>query len=100
MKNLIILASIFVAACSTTGTPPGVESIKIPDAPAELTKKAERLPDLVDPSFGGVMLDGAKTDALYNDVAWRHNRLVDFYDCVKTSINTKKDPKECFEKIK
>ena len=71
--------------------------IQIPDAPPLLLKKAERLPDITDPSFGGIMIDGADTDAKYNDVATRYNLLIDFTLCIQKSINEKKDIERCLK---
>lgn len=71
--------------------------IQVPDAPEYLMKKAERLPDITDPSFGGIMVDGAETDSKYNDVANRYNLLIDFYKCMQVSVNEKKDIKECLK---
>lgn len=71
--------------------------VQIPDAPAHLMKKAERLPDITDPSFGGIMLDAADTDAKYNDVAIRLNQLIDYTVCVQKSINEKKDIEKCLK---
>ena len=101
MKKLI-LALALVASLSACGGKKDLDigiakPVQIPDAPASLLKKAERLPDITDPSFGGIIMDGAETDAKYNDVAIRYNLLIDFTLCIQKSVNEKKDLEKCLK---
>ena len=95
MKYCILPLCLLLAACqTTTGLAPNA---RIPDLPANLEKKAGPLPQLTDPSMGALVRDGAATDMQYNSVATQTNNLIDLYNCVKTSMNDKKDPKECLK---
>ena len=101
IKKSILILSLFltVAACSKKeGLDIGIaKPVQIPDAPASLLVKAEKLPPITDSSFGGIMLDGANTDTKYNDVATRFNQLIDFTLCVQESVNEKKDIEKCLK---
>ena len=88
------LALLLVACKTTTGLAPDP---RIPDLPSNLEKKAEQLPPITDPSMGGIVRDGTSTDMLYNSVSTQLNNLIDLYNCVKISMNDKKDPKECLK---
>lgn len=93
---LVLFATLTAGSCGQRELDIGIaKPIQIPDAPAHLMKKAEQLPEITDPSFGGIMIDGAETDTKYNDVAIRYNLLIDFTICIKESINEKKDIKDC-----
>jgi len=94
MKKLLMLAalSMAVAGCSTTGAV-DVKSIQIPNLPSELSVKARALPKLTDPTMGAIISDATDTDVKYNDVSIRYNNLIDFYNCIKESINQKKEMK-------
>lgn len=102
MIKQTLLALALVASLSACGGKKELDigmapPVQIPDAPAYLTKKAEKLPEITDPSFGGIMLDGADTDAKYNDVAIRLNLLIDYTLCIQESINKKKDIAKCLK---
>lgn len=98
MKN-IILALALVMSLSACGKSVdigvGVENIKAPPLPEHYAKKAERLPDITDPSFGGIMINSTETDIEYNNLAYRYNELVDIYYCVTKALNERKNTK-CF----
>lgn len=98
MKNKILCVILpgLLCACASTPPPPvsGVIPVQIPDLPAELSTKAERLPPLADPTLGGMVTSGIQADTAYNDVAYKYNNIIDFYNCIKVAINTKKDPAE------
>lgn len=100
IKRSILILSLFltVSACGKKELDIGIaKPVQIPDAPPSLLVKAEPLPPITDPSFGGIMLDGADTDTKYNDVATRFNQLIDFTICIKESVNEKKDLEKCLK---
>lgn len=99
MKKTLVLTAFLLAACTKPDTglaPPP----KLPDLPPALSKKAEQLPPLTDPTMGGAQVDGARDDAKYNEVAWQLNRLIDVYKCVQTALAEKKDASSCLNAIK
>lgn len=95
MKKLTLALALLLTACKTVPVPPGVESAKIPDLPAYYQQRAEKLPPITDPSMGGVTLDSTEASKKYNDVSHKYNGLLDLYNCVKESINSKKVPDTC-----
>ncbi len=96
LLGIVLFTTLTAGSCRKEGLDIGIaKPVQIPDAPAHLMKKAERLPDITDPSFGGIMVDGAETDTKYNDVAIRLNLLIDYTICIQKSINEKKDISEC-----
>lgn len=95
MKKLIIISALLTTACFGTG--PGVKPVQLPPLPENLSKKAEPLPPITDPTMGGLVRDGVKTDRMYNDVATRLNAVIDVYQCVRKAVNDKKDPESCFK---
>lgn len=97
MKKFLVASSLALAlsACSTPRDLGLAEPISIPDLPEGQFEKAGPLPKLEDRSLSALQLDAAKTDAKYNQVSINYNRLIDFYNCVKESINEEKEPK-CF----
>ena len=100
MKKKLIalfLAILALAACShdqNTGLAKGVE---IPDLPVNLGKRAEKLPPIKDTSMGTAHIQGAEDDMQYNAVSTQLNSLIDLYNCVKFSVNDKKDIKRCLK---
>jgi hypothetical protein len=100
--NRSILALILVlglSACGKSLPKPEIISAKpvqVPELTVSLAKKADRLPDITDPSLGGIIKDGIDTDIKYNALAFRYNRLVDFYNCVKIAVNIK-DLDKCLQ---
>jgi hypothetical protein len=56
---------------------------KMPTLPPAMAQKAERLPDMTDPSLGGIHKSGIDSDTAYNALALRYNALVDAWGCVK-----------------
>lgn len=95
MKYIALPLALLLAACqTTTGLAPDP---KIPDLPANLEKKADQLPPITDPTLGGFVIDSASSSMQYNSVGTQLNNLIDLYNCVKVSMNNKKDPKECLK---
>jgi hypothetical protein len=98
MKYLLISAvSLALVGCAhkeeeptSLGTP-----VRIPEMPSNLAVKAKPLPPITDNTMGGLVIDGTNTDMKYNEVAHQLNNLIDLYDCVKLSINEKKDINTC-----
>lgn len=100
MKYTIVLLTSFflLTGCKHwLGDLPDTKPVQVPELPAELSKKAERLPELTDNTMGGVVLDAAATDKKYNAVAHQTNSLIKYYNCVKASVNEKKDLKQCLQ---
>jgi len=89
IKLLVPIASILLLAGCANNPPPtfGVDPIEVPDIPEQLNKKAYALPPIEDSSLGGLVRSGNEAAAAYNEVAFRNNALIDFYNCVKESIN-------------
>ena len=83
-------AIVLTSGCTHTQQDLGLaKPVQVPDLPPALSRKASKLPNIMDNTMGTTVVDGANTDIIYNDVAWRLNHLIDFYNCIKTSINNK-----------
>ena len=98
MKNFaLLLLPLLLVACKTTEPQgnPGVDPVRIPNPPAELIQKARPLPELTDPTMGGLVLDGVQSDMEYNAVGTRYNKLIDWTLCVVDSVNNKKNIDKC-----
>lgn len=93
-KSVLILAALAfsLGACKTTGTTPEMgeaKAVQVPALPPALSKRAERLPDITDPTMGGIQLDGVKTDRKYNELAFQTNALIAAYNCVREAVNAR-----------
>lgn len=101
MKNILLVtvASLLLVGCNREwlGDLPTTKPVQVPDLPVKLAKKAEALPPLTDNTMGGREFDAAETDRKYNEVAHQTNGLIKFYNCVKDSVNNKKDIKQCLK---
>jgi len=100
MRKTVALASLLLlSACmgSNQGTAPGVKPVQVPALPAELSKKAEKLPPITDNTMGGQVTEGVNSDRAYNAVAHQVNALIDVYVCVRETINNNRDPQTCFK---
>ena len=91
-KFLIPLVALLLVSCGHKVEPPkpdlgSAKVAQMPPLPARLAKKAERLPDITDGSLGGIHTDGAQADIRYNDLAYRHNALVDAWGCIREALN-------------
>lgn len=91
--RVLLLSALLLGGCCKTVDTGLAKPVRIPDIPSGLSEKAGPLPQLTDPSMGALVLDGAASDMQYNEVAHRNNKLIDLYNCVKESINNKKEIK-------
>lgn len=104
MRYTLIALALVVAGCvakddkAIDGTW-GAKGVKIPDVPPSLNKKAEKLPPLTDNTMGGRELEGARTDAAYNELGIRYNALLNLTKCIQITFNegTPADMKKCFD---
>ena len=94
MKRILILL-FALSACTHKPDTGLVTAVQIPDLPSNLAQKAGPLPALKDPSMAALVEDATNTDMRYNSVSHQLNSVIDIYNCVKTSINEKKDIKTC-----
>jgi hypothetical protein len=97
MKYLLLsIASLALVGCTTTKEPTGLAApVRIPELPSNLAVKAKPLPPITDNTMGGLVIDGTNTDMKYNETAHQLNNLIDLYECIKVSINEKKDINKC-----
>lgn len=92
---LACMLSLMLISCGDKNIELGLaEPVKIPELPVGQFDKVGSLPPLEDPTFGAQQLDAAQTDIKYNEVGIKYNRLIDFYNCIRESINNDKEP-EC-----
>lgn len=94
MKRVLVLL-FALSACTHRPETGLVTAVQIPDLPSNLAQKAGPLPPLKDPSMAAQIEDATNTDMRYNSVSHQLNSVIDIYNCVKTSINEKKDIKNC-----
>ena len=101
MNKLIIIlfAAFLLTGCNREllGDLPTTQSVQVPNLPVQLSKPATALPPIIDNTMGGRELDAAETDRKYNEVAHQTNGLIKLYNCVKDSVNNKKDIKKCLK---
>lgn len=91
MRALVVVL-LLVAGCAKpdTGLAPAVQ---IPSLPENLAQKATQLEPNTDASLKGQILDNTTNIRKYNSVAFQTNKLIEFYNCVRDSINNKKELK-------
>lgn len=93
MKRIMIaiVGLSLLAGCKTTQDPELGEarSVQVPPLPASLAQRPTRLPDITDPTMGGIQIDGVKSDRTYNDVAHQTNSLITVYECVRVAVNSR-----------
>jgi hypothetical protein len=92
MKPYVIAVALLLSACATnnTGLAPAVQ---IPPLPENLAQKAKALPSSNDLTMGGQVKDNTHNIREYNGVSTQLNHVIDMYNCVRDSINNKKEPK-------
>lgn len=96
---LVAFASLLLTGCNREflGDLPDTKPVQVPDLPTQLSTPAEKLSPLTDNTMGGREIDAAETDRKYNQVAHQTNGLIKLYNCVKESVNNKKDIKQCLK---
>lgn len=112
-KIIIIAAALALAGCAGKPDGPDINSgsdividgetigkapaPKVPALPPSLAKKAERLPDLTNPSVPAQQADAIATDRKYNAIAFQMNNIIDAWNCVKKALNDGEDAEKCFK---
>lgn len=92
LLTLILIGSLLSSCGKDTGLAPPAQ---LPPLPERLAEKSYQLPANSDTSMGAQVLDNTNTIKQYNQVATDKNRLIDIYNCVRDSINNKKDVIKC-----
>lgn len=92
MRLVLILGLLALSACAKPETGLAVGP-QVPPLPSQLSQKAGRLEPNSDATLAGQIRDNNKSIRSYNDVAHQNNKLIDLYNCVRESINNKKEPK-------
>lgn len=93
MRVTILLAlSLLLSGCLGIETGLG-RRVQVPALPENLAEKAGPLQPNTDKSLAGQIRDNNNTIRAYNNVASQNNTLIDLYNCVRESINNKKEPK-------
>lgn len=91
MRKYIIILALLLASCGKdTGLAPAPQ---IPPIPAALANKRGQLPPNNDISMGGQTIDNTNNIRSYNSAANQVNSLIDYFNCIRESINNKKEPK-------
>lgn len=88
MRHLLLVLAL--SACGGTGLATGPQ---IPPIPENLAQKATALEENSDVTMGGQVRDNNSNIRAYNGVAFQTNSLIDLYNCVRESINQKKEIK-------
>ncbi len=91
MKKLFLIF-LLLSGCTTKDT--GLaHAVQVPALTQNLAQRATQLPPNTDKTMGGQVLDNTSNIRAYNQVSTQTNTLIDLYNCVRESINNKKEPK-------
>lgn len=90
--TMVLIASLLSSCGKDTGLAPAVQ---IPPLPERLAQKSYQLPPNTDSSMGAQVVDNTENIKQYNQVATDKNRLIDIYNCIRDSVNNKKELTEC-----
>ena len=91
MRVLILALLLVGCAKPETGLAVGIQ---VPPVPLQLSEKAKALSPNNDTSMGGQVLDNTRNIREYNEVGFKYNRLLEYYNCVREAVNQRKKP-EC-----
>lgn len=92
--SAVCAISLLTSGCKTVTPDTGLATqVQIPPIPANLAVRAGNLPKNEDTSMGGQVLDNTNNIRQYNSKAQQVNDLIDLYNCVRDSINNKKETK-------
>lgn len=90
MRHLLLVLALSACGGGSTGLATGPQ---IPPIPENLARKAVALESNSDVTMGGQVRDNNSNIRAYNGVAFQTNSLIDLYNCVRESINQKKEIK-------
>lgn len=93
MKSYILAVALLLSACATNNSTGLAPAVQIPPLPDNLAQKAKALPASSDLTMGGQVKDNTHNIREYNGVSTQLNHLIDVYNCVKDSVNNKKELK-------
>lgn len=93
MKSYILAVALLLSACATNNSTGLAPAVQIPPLPDNLAQKARALPASSDLTMGGQVKDNTHNIREYNGVSTQLNHLIDVYNCVKDSVNNKKELK-------
>jgi hypothetical protein len=88
----VLILALLLVGCAKPDTGLGV-AVQVPPLPAQLNEKARPLPANNDTSMGGQVLDNTRNIRAYNQVGFKYNRLLEYYECVRKAVNQRKKPK-------
>ena len=90
MRKLILAVLLITVSCTKPDT--GLTtSVQVPPLPENLAQRAGKLEPLSDTSMGAQVTDNTFNIRQYNSVANQLNNVIDLYNCVKDSVNNKKE---------
>lgn len=90
----VVLFTIMLSGCARKPIDLGLaQPVQVPELPKGEFEKVGPLPQITDRTLGAQQIDATQTDIKYNDVSTRYNRLIDFYNCIRVSVNNKEEPK-------
>jgi hypothetical protein len=89
----VLFLALLLIGCTKPDTGLAV-AVQVPPLPAQLAEKPKPLPANNDTSMGGQVLDNTRNIRAYNEVGFKYNRLLEYYECVREAVNKRKKP-EC-----
>lgn len=93
----VLILALLLSACAHKVDTGLVKPVQLPELPSNLSEKAKALPKITGASMGSLVVDGTNADMQYNAVSIQLNNLIDLYNCIKVSVNEKKDINLCLQ---